>query len=213
MTRIEYLKQHWEYYCVLEEDFYNTMRYVELDLGDNSLYSGTPVSNFGNSMTYSIEFVKQYQSISSAIEDILKAICAQLNSTDAGNMERDYTPTILGDAFFQKVVGQKVQVRRQELQPFMNWSVAPYKSPDWWSAYNDVKHNRNAEFMKANLKNVLNALAGLYILNQYLVKKISDEQGEQFDVPSSKSRMFEMVNWSTNYYVTGHEMYCELEKI
>ena len=211
MTRIEYIQQHWEYYCILEEDFFNTIRYVELDLGDNNLYLGTSVSNVGNSMTYSIEFVKQYQSICSATEDIMKSICAQLNKTNAGNMERDYTPIILSDVFFQKLIGQKVKARRQELQPFMNWSISPYKSPDWWSVYNDVKHNRNAEFVNANLKNVLNSLAGLYILNQYLVKKIADEQGNQFDVPNSRTKIFEMVNWNTNYYVTGYEMYCELE--
>lgn len=211
MTRLEYLQQHWEYYRVLEEDFFGVMRYIELDLGDNALYSGTAACNIGNSMTYSIEFVKQYQSISSATEDILKSICAQLGRANAENMERDYTPIILGDTFFQKIANQKVKVHQQELQPFMNWSITPYKSPEWWKAYNDVKHNRNAEFKKANMKNVLNTLAGLYILNMYLVKNISDEQGEQIDVPNSKSRLFEMVNWDTKLYVTGYEIYCELE--
>ena len=45
---------------------------------------------------------------------------------------------------------------------FSHWSAAPnYKSPDWWSPYNKVKHDRLLYYKDANLKNVLNALAAL----------------------------------------------------
>ena len=66
---------------------------------------------------------------------------------------------------------QKVKLNTIELQPFQNWSPSPtYKSPDWWRPYNGVKHERLENFRKANLKNVANALAGLYVLELYLIK-------------------------------------------
>lgn len=44
---------------------------------------------------------------------------------------------------------------------------------DWWQAYNDIKHRRTQtndagryNYTKANLKNVLYAMAALYILNR-----------------------------------------------
>ena len=52
------------------------------------------------------------------------------------------------------------------MKPFANLSnpTLKQKIPDWWNGYNKVKHNMDTEFNKANLKNVLNALAALFIL-------------------------------------------------
>ncbi len=47
------------------------------------------------------------------------------------------------------------------------------ESPDWWRAYNSVKHRRKqlvkpekSEYESANLKNVIHALGGLYVMEQ-----------------------------------------------
>ncbi len=63
-----------------------------------------------------------------------------------------------------------------------------YSISDWWQAYNDIKHRRTQSneagrynYTKANLKNVLYAMAALYILNRKLydsledVEKVSEE--------------------------------------
>jgi hypothetical protein len=49
------------------------------------------------------------------------------------------------------------------VSPFQGWSTA---SPplSWYDAYNAVKHNRHAEFKRASLKNVCNAIAGQFVL-------------------------------------------------
>lgn len=39
------------------------------------------------------------------------------------------------------------------------------ETPDWWRAYNSVKHRFSKSFEKANLKNTRNALAGAFLLN------------------------------------------------
>lgn len=49
--------------------------------------------------------------------------------------------------------------------PFDRWSDgASTKSLPWYDAYNAVKHHREAEFSKATLENLLNAMAALHIM-------------------------------------------------
>ena len=43
-------------------------------------------------------------------------------------------------------------------------------NPLWWQGYNQVKHQRNHYFEKANLKNVLNAMGGLLVTVFYYYK-------------------------------------------
>lgn len=50
----------------------------------------------------------------------------------------------------------------KELQPFKDWKGT--HELDWYSAYNSVKHNRFSKFHDASLENVINAIAGVYII-------------------------------------------------
>ena len=38
------------------------------------------------------------------------------------------------------------------------------ESPSWWRFYNKIKHERHQYYEEANLENVLNAMAGLFLL-------------------------------------------------
>lgn len=53
---------------------------------------------------------------------------------------------------------------KKEFCPFVNFEATISKSPDWYVAYNDVKHNREENLEKANLENCMNAVAGILIL-------------------------------------------------
>ena len=203
MNRIEFCKCHWEYYLVLERDFLNTERYVSFDLGDNYIYDNNTHCDKGNSETFSNEYIKQYQGICSEIDVILKSICKVLGNSEANKMDA-YTPIILNK--WPDIVTQKVEFKDLELQPFINWKDSPYKSPDWWSPHNEVKHERIINYQKANLKNVVNALAGLYILELYFVKFIGDRDCDR-DVPNDISRLFELIDFTTRHSVIGRNMY------
>lgn len=49
--------------------------------------------------------------------------------------------------------------------PFKGWKVSnPTTSLEWYDAYNKIKHNRGQQFKKANLKNLLNTIAGFAIV-------------------------------------------------
>lgn len=205
MTRDEFCKCHWEYYLVLEKDFLEIERYVAFDLGDNFLYSGNLVTDKGNSECFSNEFIKQYQAICSEVDVILKSICKEMNPNSIANDMEKYSDEVLNT--WAAIVQQKVKMKDIELQPFLNWTIQPqYKSPDWWTPYNKVKHNRLANYKKANLKNTINALAGLYILEQYFVKYIGDRDNVE-DVPNDISKLFEMVNYITKHTVVGKDSY------
>lgn len=211
MDRDEFCRVFWKYYLSLEKDFMETERYISFDLGDNYLYSSSPV-NLENSMVYSIEYIKQYQAIVSEIDVLFKGICKKLGNNTANSID-GYTSVILENDFWKKIVDQKVRMGGIELQPFWGWSTSPYKAPAWWKQYNDVKHHRVEKYKEANLKNVVNALAGLYALENYYVKYIADESNRQnpeervFDVPNENSHLFEMVEWQTDANVFGRDLY------
>lgn len=183
MNREEFCKLHWNYYLALEKDFLDTERYVSFDLGDNYLYTSQTVTDYGNSNTFSNEFIKQYQAICSEVDVVLKSICKELGNANLVNIKQ-YTELVL----------------RQ------GWKSNQYNSPNWWKQYNDVKHERLENFRKANLKNVVNALAGLYTLELYLVKFIGDRDHER-DVPNDISKLFELIDFQTNDVVLGYESY------
>lgn len=206
MIREEFIDTFWDYYLVLEQDFLSTERYVSFDLGDNYLYDGGTPKKLENSRCFSVEFAKQYQTICSEIDVILKAICGELNAKLSKENICEYTKAILNNNFWKSIVSQEVEFKKIKLQPFKNWSENPYQSPDWWSLYNDVKHNRAVKYQDANLKNVLNSLAGLYILENYLVKYIGDRDDSR-DVPDDMSKIFTMVNWSTKHKILSKNLY------
>ena len=205
MTRNQFCKYHWDYYLVLEKDFLETERYVSIDLGDNYLYVDGNIGDKGNSECFSNEFVKQYQAICSEVDVLMKSICKEIKPDSVANDMKDYTRIILEE--WPNIVEQKVSIKDKELMPFVNWSKNPnFMSPDWWTPYNNVKHNRILKYREANLKNVINSLAGLYILEQYLVKYIGDRDRER-DVPNDISNIFNMIDWTTRDTVCGKESY------
>jgi hypothetical protein len=48
-------------------------------------------------------------------------------------------------------------------QPFANWNTGNH-SLHWYQAYNAVKHDRQLDFPKCSLENVLNSVSGLLII-------------------------------------------------
>jgi hypothetical protein len=51
------------------------------------------------------------------------------------------------------------------LKPFEEWGTEEeYRPLPWYQSYNHVKHDRNLNFPNASLQNVINAVAGLYVI-------------------------------------------------
>jgi hypothetical protein len=54
------------------------------------------------------------------------------------------------------------------IRPFDQWSATGIINPNWFNAYNLLKHDRINNATEASLNNVVHALGGLFILNLWL---------------------------------------------
>lgn len=154
-------QEYFNYFLELERDFFSTEPYVSIEH-----------DNFG---TFSIQYNRIYQSICSEIDCLLKELCKQLEiGSKAGNIN---TYCKIVQTHFKYFNRETVYFHKSriELQPWKDWSEV--RAPVWWTMYNKVKHYRmetdtetKKQYYKfANLGNVLNALAALYIVEQYYI--------------------------------------------
>jgi hypothetical protein len=181
---------------VLEEDLANVERYVAFDQR--------------NMACFSTEFVKQYLAICSEVDVVMKTICQELNGVDARSL-KEYAPILL--TLWPELRQQKVLLRdsHMELIPFASWDANVKDSLHWWTTHNGVKHRRLEHYCDANLENTLNALAGLYVLELYFVRAIGQrdrtEEQDVADVPNDRSKLFDLVEFQTDWTVLGHNEY------
>ena len=155
--------QQWRYFLSIDNDLLKLSRYIEFTSDNYSVYS--------------IELVRLYLSICSEIDSLMKSLCDNADSqlyaaTLNGNSGRRTRPNMgayrafLDIKFPQfKAIECKIPAFQITLSPWDAFSTGV--NPSWWSAHNDVKHERDTHFPKANLENVLSATAGLLVVNLY----------------------------------------------
>lgn len=177
MTISEFKKNYLNHYLLLEQDFKTTTEYVTVS-EDN--YS-----------TYSVAYLKLLLTIGSEI-DVMLELLAKL-----------YEPTTKENGFgCSKVIlkhetdikSLEIQVRNEGFSLFpWNWACIP----EWWTAYNEIKHNRFEDatmfnparkyYQYANLQNVLSSLAALLSLELYAYRLIALTEGQKLFAPTIKS--------------------------
>jgi len=143
---------HWYYYKSILGDLDSLSRYIEISKDNYS--------------TYSIELTRLLLSIGSEIDVVAKLLCRAADpEAPAGNI-MDYRKSITSK--FPHLPKTEVFIPQYSisLTPWKDWFEE--KTPEWWSCYNNVKHERSNYFGEANLENVLLASAGLCILVSYL---------------------------------------------
>ena len=166
MTLKEFKRNYLRQYCLIEKDFANTIDYVSIS-----------AANYG---TFSPAYLKILLSIGSEIDVLKDCVCKLLNT--------DMKHFIQVEPDFHSV---SVEVSSDEIV-LTPWDTTdPF--PKWWTAYNEVKHNRNESadkfdplkkyFEYANLENVLSALAGLYSLELLAYKIVAEQNNEKIFVP------------------------------
>ncbi len=182
MNRDELMQNYWNYYLLLENKFDNMLKYVMLK-----------EDNFD---TYSYELSCQLLQIGSELDVVMKGVCG-FGLNERKNIA-DYCPEIIN--LFPLLKSQEVKVIGLEnnIKPYETWDNSKPKELFWWKAYNDVKHARTEHMKKASLKNVVYALAGLYIMEQYWLKNITNISNE-IDFPDKSSEIFSLLNWRTKY--------------
>jgi len=152
---------HWNYFIALENDISNFSRFLEI-----------AEANFSS---YSIELGRILFSAASEVDIVAKKYCHNIeHNCIAENIGNYKTIIIKHHPNFATV---KVHLPRfgLTLTPWNKWRTET--QPLWWRAYTKVKYERQEHFAEANLKNVLNAVAALYVLQIFLYRKEA-EAGE-----------------------------------
>lgn len=181
MDRSEFIKIYWNYYLMLENDFINLTRYIEI--------------KECNYKTCSDEIIKLIQLTCSECDLIFKKICGiDLNDRHANIAQYATILDISPD-----IVNEKIEVKYRNiiLQPFKRWNKDSPWRLWWWNSYNKIKHNRENNYKRGKVKVLLDSLAALYFLEMFLCRKIGQETYD-IDIPNTPSKLFDIIDWKIN---------------
>lgn len=204
MTNENFHDLYWNQYIMIEKEFKATTRYLTID----------PLNFKG----YSTAYAKLLLQIGSEVDVIAKELCTEINSTSEARKINQYAPEIIGK--FPEFTNVTVCCGIIDFQPWKGWNK---KAPDWWSVYNGVKHNRNKietygsitqeNYKFANQENVLNALAGLYQLEQYLYSLLAHDPHEETPLPGSRLYRLKDCGWEKKQFGRNMVLYVEEDGI
>ena len=196
--------QHLKYFLYLEKEVMSTFEYSTLDIM--------------NKNNFSFKYINLLQAICSEFEVVAKAYCELLNEPDADSILK-YGKVIIGK--HPGITTKNVTCYENSnliYVPFQDWVIPTAgnkseKPPKWWTIYNKIKHNRLAlnndgeykgieNYKLANQDNVMNALAGLYLLEMYFFKDLtlkSPNVASDIYIPTGQyvSNLFDLPNWSS----------------
>jgi hypothetical protein len=158
---------YWEYYKDLERQFGNFLESVPYLEGNEDTYSfrlANLILAIGAHVDSALNEIAKYSVFSIKYPEMLNP------TTKKGKPRKptikDYYPISEEYKLTKEVVTFKCLPDRETVKPFLLYqreSGGTY--PDWWNAYNKVKHNFSKNFKKATLKTVRDALAGAFLLN------------------------------------------------
>ncbi len=208
MTYLE-CKSFFDYYLALEKDFFQTDTFVAF--------------HENNYETFSIEFSKQFLSISCEVETVLKKICYELNPGNNYTTIDKYRDCLIEHLKYFSF--EEVHFVRPNLafQPWLAWSEL--KPLIWWQDYQKVKHRRAEKddagvpnFYRANLRNLLSAIAALYIAEEYLFYLYEKKHGhpdneKSYVLQYLKSENLVIKGWSKCYLNFQGNYWCDLRKL
>lgn len=183
MEREAFLQNYWNYYLVLENRFINAVNYVAL--------------NSDNYNTYSFEFVNLILLIGSELDVTMKYLSG-ISEGDRASIQ-NYADKILVE--YPEILTREIKIQgmADTCKPFEGWNVDhPADSLVGWNAYNSVKHGRVSNLKEAKLINVLNLLACLYVIENYVLKDAAEEN-DDIDIPDQDSKLFVLKDWKRKY--------------
>ena len=139
----------WNYFFCLEEDIIALSRWIEFSSENEGVYS--------------IELARLLMTASAEVDVVAKSLCSIIKPEAKASSISAYKSVLL-EAFPDRP-DSTVYIPRfgKSLHPWSTWRKEK-ASPLWWSANNKVKHHREEHFTQANLKNVLNSVAALFVL-------------------------------------------------
>lgn len=186
------------YYLLLESDFIQTFETIPL--------------NIANLTTESYEYVKLLQVICSEIDDAAHQLCRMIipDFNERSNISGYCKCLIDNNPLFHRAVTSTNRLPGIIISPWLGWrykledkngkSKIISTNPYWWTMHNKIKHSRtkiNKQTGKkyehdGNQRNVLSALAGLFIIDAYMINKMC----ESMDGPQKGAYLSRLYNSS-----------------
>lgn len=160
IPRITNPSPHWQYFKMLYADVEKSFEYVHPTDAHLKVYSFRYYE-------YLLRACTEFESVCKS--ELFKA--GQAKEGDRLNIE---IYAKLEKHYRRKLSSYEVGFRFDTIhfvRPLGSWEDG--HSLDWYQSYNTVKHHRAGKFNESSLENVLNALAGLFIL--LLAAKICPE--------------------------------------
>lgn len=186
-----FIKSYWNYFIELEEQFISTKRFVDFDKSNNG--------------TFSIEYLKLLQATCSEIDVVAKIIAEQKAPTFKEFKNIQKWGFVIQNAYPNIGSFSAYFNNDYNITPWANWKYERYKgeknrtnyrlvpgckTPSWWTAYNKVKHERTSQYkeqtnyVRANLENLISAMAALFILEQLFLDDLKNEKSLSNHMPS-----------------------------
>ncbi len=140
---------HLNYFLCIEDDLQRLSRWIEFSPDNEAVYS--------------IELARLLMTASAEVDVVAKALCKAIDHESKASNIHAYQSKLIKAV--PMLPDAKVLMPRYGMtfNPWASWNKKE-NPPDWWTGNNKVKHHRAEHFNQANLKNVLNATAGLLIL-------------------------------------------------
>ena len=147
--------------------------------------------NEKNFECFSIEMARILLAAGAEVDVVCKQLCRTFDPNSKANSINNYQSEITSK--IPGIPAFEVTVPRFGLT-LHSWDAwATRTVPIWWTGYNKVKHHRDSHYGQANLKNALNAVAGLFVVTVYLYKGEAEKSGlwparELFSVARAHSK-------------------------
>lgn len=164
------IKTNWYYFRSLTKQLHDTEQFVDHSLDKNGILV--------NGSTCSYEFAKILMLSASEFEVIAKALCEEKKIKILWNANIvTITKEIIGA--YPEIGNTNITTPYQTFQPLVEWNIKQVKNQkgnlidkvdgiQWWYDHNGVKHNRKQSFLSATLKNCIDSLASVMVLELYL---------------------------------------------
>nr|WP_113388021.1 MULTISPECIES: hypothetical protein [unclassified Ochrobactrum] len=158
-------RNSWDYMRMIEREFVRTLDFVSLSDEHAKVHSN--------------EYAKLLLLAGSEGDNLMSIIASRVAGTSVTNVKKCQTVLCAHYSDFHTV---EISIPRnnQTVQPFAAWAKKE-NAPDWWIAYNHVKHNRHTNFREANQENCMKAIAALVVLNLYKFGDCLEPYTELFD--------------------------------
>ncbi len=205
ITQQLFIRSYWNYYIELEEQLISTKRFVDFDKSNNK--------------TFSVEYLKLLQATCSEIDVVAKIMAEHFDpafkSLDNKNIQKW---GLVIQTTFSNIENITVRFNNDySIVPWCDWAYEKYinkkgnigyrlirgkQTPAWWTAYNKVKHERTSaygnsqtNYARANLGNLISAMAALYILETLYLSRLGRNgdpvicaKSKLFNLPSDESK-------------------------